>query len=85
MVRSEDARTLRRRQDRRMDEVPFPSERKRQVLELVAAGHATKQIAARLGISTAAVDKHLRQLFRRYGVPNRAALVGAAYRRAHIA
>jgi two-component system nitrate/nitrite response regulator NarL len=85
MVRSEDARTLRRGEHRGMDDVPVPSERKRQVLELVAAGFATKQIAARLGISTAAVDKHLRQLFRRYGVPNRAALVGAAYRRAHIA
>jgi DNA-binding CsgD family transcriptional regulator len=85
MVRSEDARTSRPDEDRRVDQVPAPSARKRQVLELVAAGYATKQIAARLGISTAAVDKHLRQLFRRYGVPNRAALVGAAYRRAHIA
>jgi DNA-binding CsgD family transcriptional regulator len=69
---------------RRMDEVPVPSGRKRQVIELVAAGFATKEIAAQLGISSAAVDKHLRQLFRRYRVPNRAALVGAAYRRAHI-
>jgi len=69
---------------RRMDEVPVPSARKRQVIELVAAGYATKEIAALLGISSAAVDKHLRQLFRRYRVPNRAALVGAAYRRAHI-
>ena len=85
MVRSEDARTWIRREHRRMDDVALPTARKRQVLELVAAGYATKQIAARLGISTAAVDKHLRQLFRRYGVPNRAALVGAAFRRAHIA
>ena len=69
---------------RRVNDVPAPSVRKRQVMELVADGYATKQIAARLGISSAAVDKHLRQLFRRYGVPNRAALVGAAYRRSHI-
>ena len=85
MVRTDDARLEQRVQHRGMDEVPVPSSRKREVLELVAAGYATKQIAARLSISTAAVDKHLRQLFRRYGVPNRAALVGAAYRRAHIA
>jgi DNA-binding CsgD family transcriptional regulator len=67
-----------------MDDVPVPNERKRQVLVLIAAGYATKQIAAEMGISGAAVEKHLRQLFRRYGVPNRAALVGAAYRRSHI-
>jgi DNA-binding CsgD family transcriptional regulator len=65
-------------------EIAAPSDRKRQILELVADGCATKQIALRLGISTAAVDKHLRQLFRRYGVPNRAALVSAAFRRAHL-
>ena len=67
-----------------MTELGLPTRRKREVLELVAAGYATKQIAARLGISDAAVDKHLRQLFRRYGVPNRAALVCAAFRRAHL-
>ena len=68
-----------------MHDVPVPSARKLQILELVAEGLPTKDIARRLGISTAAVDKHLRQLFRRYQVPNRAALVGAAFRRAHIA
>jgi DNA-binding CsgD family transcriptional regulator len=65
-------------------DIAAPTRRKKQVLELVAAGYATKQIAAELGISGAAVDKHLRQLFRRYAVPNRAALVGAAFRRAHL-
>jgi two-component system nitrate/nitrite response regulator NarL len=67
-----------------MTEIAAPTSRKRQVLELVAAGYATKQIAAELGISAAAVDKHLRQLFRRYAVPNRAALVSAAFRHAHL-
>jgi DNA-binding NarL/FixJ family response regulator len=66
-------------------DITAPTRRKREVLELVADGYATKQIAARLGISSAAVEKHLRQLFRRYGVPNRAALVCAAFRRAHLA
>ena len=85
MVRSEDVRTRRVTHDRAVDDVPIPTARKREILELIAAGHPTKEIAGRLGISAAAVDKHLRQLFRRYGVPNRAALVGAAFRRAHIA
>jgi DNA-binding CsgD family transcriptional regulator len=68
----------------RVTDIAAPTRRKKQVLELVAAGYATKQIAAELGISGAAVDKHLRQLFRRYAVPNRAALVGAAFRHAHL-
>ncbi len=67
-----------------MTDIAAPTRRKKQVLELVALGYATKQIAAELGISGAAVDKHLRQLFRRYAVPNRAALVGAAFRHAHL-
>ncbi len=46
-----------------------PSGRKREVLELIAAGYATKQIAARLGVSSPTIEKHLRQMFRRYGVP----------------
>ncbi|HKW78795.1 MAG TPA: helix-turn-helix domain-containing protein [Candidatus Limnocylindria bacterium] len=70
---------------RLVDAIAAPTTRKRQVLELVAAGYATKQIAAELGISDAAVEKHLRQLFRRYGVPNRAALVSAAFRNSHLA
>ena len=67
-----------------MAEIAAPTTRKREILELVAAGYATKEIAGALGISSAAVDKHLRQLFRRYAVPNRAALVGAAFRRSHL-
>ncbi len=67
-----------------MAKIAAPTSRKREILDLVADGCATKEIARRLGISTAAVDKHLRQLFRRYGVPNRAALVSAAFRHAHL-
>jgi len=65
-------------------ELAAPTRRKREVLELIADGFATKQIASRLGISDAMVEKHLRQMFRRYGVPNRAALVCAAFRHAHL-
>ena len=60
------------------------SARKREVLELVAAGYATKEIASRFGLTPWAIEKQLRLLFREYGVPNRAALVGAAFRRGDI-
>ena len=56
------------------------SRRKREVLVLVADGYATKEIASRLGVTSWAIEKHLRQLFRSYGVANRAALVSAAFR-----
>ena len=54
--------------------------RKREILELVAAGLTTKAISAQTGLSVGGVDKHLRALMARYTVPNRAALVGAAFR-----
>lgn len=56
------------------------SRRKREVLSLVADGYATKEIAGRLGVTSWCIEKHLRQMFRRYAVPNRAALVRAAFR-----
>jgi len=61
-----------------------PTERKREVLRLVAAGYANKEIAVRLGITPWGVEKHLRQLFRRYAVANRTALALAAYREGHL-
>jgi DNA-binding CsgD family transcriptional regulator len=51
--------------------------RQLEVIALVAQGLATKEIASRLGVSEAAVKKHLAHLMARYGVPNRAALVRA--------
>jgi DNA-binding CsgD family transcriptional regulator len=62
----------------------LPTRRKREVLALVAAGHPNKEIAARLGITSWAVEKHLRQLFAWYGVANRAGLVSAAFRQGHL-
>lgn len=56
------------------------SRRKREVLSLVADGYATKEIASRLGVTSWCIEKHLRELFRRYAVPNRAALVRVAFR-----
>ena len=58
--------------------------RKREVLELVAAGAATKEIASRFGLTSWAIEKQLRLLFREYRVPNRAALVSAAFRRGDL-
>ncbi len=83
MVTSRHAASRGPRHDRRVDGDP-PTARKREVLALVAAGCANKEIAARLGVTSWAVEKHLRQLFRRYGVPNRAALVRVALRSGHV-
>lgn len=58
--------------------------RKRQVLELVAAGGANKEIAAQLGVTRWAIEKHVRGLLRHYGARNRASLVRAAIRRGDL-
>jgi len=51
--------------------------RQLQVIAFVAEGLPSKEIAARLGVSEAAVKKHVAHLMSRYAVPNRAALVRA--------
>lgn len=83
MVSSRHVRVVRRGHDRRVNG-DVPSARKREVLALVAAGFANKEIAGRLGVTPWAVEKHLRQLFRWYGVPNRTALVRVALRSGHV-
>jgi DNA-binding NarL/FixJ family response regulator len=47
------------------------SEREKQVLRLVAAGLANKQIARRLGIAESTVKVHTGNIFRRIGVTDR--------------
>src|ERR671933_85798 len=47
------------------------TDREREVLALVGAGVANKQIALRLGISTKTVKSHLSHIFRRIGVGDR--------------
>jgi DNA-binding NarL/FixJ family response regulator len=54
--------------------------RQREVLQLVAEGHSTKQIAQELGLSVKTVETHRMQLMRRLGVDNVAGLVRAAVR-----
>jgi DNA-binding NarL/FixJ family response regulator len=57
------------------------SDREREVLALVGAGVANKQIAYRLGISTKTVKSHLSHIFRRIGVRDR--LQAAVWARRH--
>jgi DNA-binding NarL/FixJ family response regulator len=57
------------------------SEREREVLALVAAGVANKQIALRLGISPKTVKSHLTHVFRQIGVTDR--LHAALWAQAH--
>jgi DNA-binding NarL/FixJ family response regulator len=57
------------------------SDREREVLALVGAGVANKQIARDLGISTKTVKSHLTHIFRHIGVTDR--LQAAVWARAH--
>jgi DNA-binding NarL/FixJ family response regulator len=50
--------------------------RQRQIMSLVARGASDKEIGAVLGIATATAQKHVTNLLRRLGAPNRAAAVG---------
>lgn len=59
---------------------PPVTDRQREVLRLVAAGHADRQIAGSLGISTRTVHKHVEHLLRRFDVHDRRDLVREARR-----
>jgi DNA-binding NarL/FixJ family response regulator len=53
--------------------------RQREVLALIAQGAADKEIALALRIATGTAQKHVTNLLRTLGVPNRAAAVAASY------
>jgi DNA-binding NarL/FixJ family response regulator len=57
------------------------SQRELEVLELVAAGAANREAAARLFISEATVKSHLMNIYAKLGVSDRAAAVGEAFNR----
>jgi DNA-binding NarL/FixJ family response regulator len=59
------------------------SDREKQVLRLVAAGLANKQIARRLGIAESTVKVHTGNIFRRIGVTGRTS--AALWAREHLA
>jgi len=56
---------------------PFPelTEREREVLELVARGHANAAIAAELSLSLKTIQNHVSSVFNKLQVPDRAAAV----------
>ena len=56
------------------------SQRQREVLQLIAEGHTTKEIATRLGLSVKTVDTHRMQLMRRLNIHDIAGLVRYAIR-----
>lgn len=56
------------------------SPRQADVLLLVRGGSSNKEIAAVLGIAQQSVKEHVSRLFKKFGAPNRAALVEASWR-----
>jgi two-component system nitrate/nitrite response regulator NarL len=60
---------------------PSLSEREQQILERIADGAGAADIAADLHISTATVKTHLRNLYEKLGVSERAAAVAEAMRK----
>ncbi|MGI9015865.1 MAG: response regulator [Euzebya sp.] len=60
---------------------PDVTSREREVLELVAEGLGNRQIAIRLEISARTAQKHLENLFKKFGVHDRTELVAHAFRR----
>lgn len=62
-----------RRPDHGAD-VPMLSPREYEIAELIAHGHQTKTIAARLNISVWTVNTHIRRIFAKFGVTSRAAI-----------
>lgn len=60
------------------------SERELEVLRLVAEGLTNPQVADRLYVSPRTVGFHLRSIYRKLGVPSRAAAAKAAFERGLI-
>ena len=55
------------------------SRREQEVLELAAAGHTNRQIAAMLKLSGRTVDRHMGNILMKLAVPSRAAATAYAY------
>lgn len=59
---------------------PSLTPRQREVLQLIAEGHSTKEIAHRLGVSVKTIETHRAQLMDRLGIHDVAGLVRYAVR-----
>ena len=66
--------------------VPAPrlTEGQAELISLIARGLATKQIAAKLGVSNRAITARLSRLFRAYETSNRAGLIAAVLSQAGV-
>jgi DNA-binding NarL/FixJ family response regulator len=60
--------------------VPPVTPREREVLDLLAEGLANRAVAERLGISTRTAQKHVENLFKKFNVHERGALIELATR-----
>jgi len=58
--------------------LPALSERERQIANLVAEGHRTKEIARHLGIAEQTVKSHIKSIHVRWAVRNRVELTRVA-------
>ena len=68
-------------EDARLEQQKHPlSEREIEIVELIAAGAANKEIADRLGITEVTVKAHLRNIYAKIGAQNRAHAVTIALR-----
>lgn len=65
-------------------ELPTLSDRETDVLKLVAQGYVNKEIANRLGIGTATVSTHIKNLYRKLAVHTRVQVVRVAQERGLI-
>lgn len=62
---------------------PLLAERESQITAMICQGLRNKEIAWRLGISEYTVENHLRRIYRKLGIHNRAALVARYSGRCH--
>jgi len=72
---------LERRAGEAKSELELLTPRQRQILQLIAEGHATRQIAERLFLSDHTIHRHVANIFNKLSVSSRAAAVAQAARR----
>jgi len=67
------------------EQLPRLTRRQREILELIAAGHSTEQIASQLTLSTETVRNHVRGMLRALGARTRVEAVAVARRFGYLA